>query len=257
MQPLQPPSAAVSDLNANLWHFNIGPVQIVAPDCITNSTGNVTDYEVIPSTAVSSIMGTSQIDDVLATIDRSLPFTFIGLPNGIKYPLATRSEYTLGTQHPIKDHCPTEFAKLFTDDDSLFDKQPGVVLTLHGDHHNGHVYHHTITGVHTADFYEICAGTVTGSVNHPVSGDPAIGSTYDGTRIEAYETRVGALPKEFAYYFGVRVDVYGSRSRREVVITLFDYESVEMWSGKFIEGAGNTKFDAMSYVARVVGSVET
>jgi hypothetical protein len=41
------------------------------------------------------------------------------------------------------------------------------------------------------------------------------------------------------------------------VITLFDYESVEMWSGKFIEGAGNTKFDAMSYVARVIGSVET
>ena len=250
MGPIQPPSIASADTNANHWAFDLGCVQMIATDGITNSNGAVTNYDA-GAQPVSSMLGTGQIADILDALNPNAAFTILGLMNGIKYMSATTSEFSSGAQHPIKDHCPTEFAALFTNADSLAAQvstngRNGTLFAFVGDLHNGHTYHHELSGgVLSADFYEICLGTVTGSSNH----DPAnVGvGPYDGSTIEALDRTAGNK------YWGVKVSVYGSRAIPEMVIELQDSASNVLWRGRFLRRSGTRKFDEAFVVPTITG----
>lgn len=276
MAPLQPPSVASNDPDCNLWAFNLGCTRVIAVDGITKSQGAVTSYGTLPPSllvddaqAVSSIFGTGQIADIKAAIDVSAAFTFLGLANGIRYMSEYATEFYSGAQHPIKDHCPSEFNALFTDADSLSaipatSGQYGQLFTVHGDLHHGHVYRHQITdGVVPTDFYEIGVGTVTTSYNHSAllyknTSIPLleydIGESHRGSLIEYINKLVGYMADtEYHTYWGARISVYGSRAIPELVIELFGKDGV-LWSGKFLGHKGAQKYSSTVEVAQIVGT---
>lgn len=260
MKPLQPPSIASADANANHWAFDLGCIRLIAVDGITNSNGAVTSYaatnfpdgilydDTIGVTQVSAMLGSNQIADILAAIDPYAQFTILGLMHGVRYMGKFTSEWYTGTQHPIKNHCPAEFAQLFTASGSLADKPEtnnsrGVLFTFNGDYHNGHIYHHQITdGTLPTDFYEVGLGTVTTSYNHAAdSVDPRIGEAFKGSTVEYLDYDVAQLTNEFHRSWGVKVSVYGSKPLKQVVIELLAVDGTPLWSAKFIGQIGNAK----------------
>lgn len=278
MAPLQPPSVAVNDTDCNLWAFDLGCTRIIAADCITKSQGNIgTDYggaglnkRVDDAVAVSSILGTGQIADIKAAADSSASFTFLGLANGIQYISEWATEFLSGAQHPIKNHCPSEFNSLFSDADSLSaipatSGQYGQLFAMVGDLHHGHIYRHQIDdGVVPTDFYEIGLGTATKSFNHtalltkttafPIL-EYEIGDIHRGSLIEYIDKTVGELVDLPAHtWWGVRVSVYGSRAISELVVELIG-ESGVLWNAKFLSRKGSTKFSPAMKVPQVVGTV--
>lgn len=260
MAPIQPP--VLNAANGNAWAMDLGCTRVIATDGITNCNGAVTNYNNLIGandanvTQVGSMLGTGQVADILAVGLHQLPFTFLGMMNGVRYMADSTSEWQSGSQHPIKNHCPAEFASLFASSGSLSDK-PATLFTLNGDYHNGHIYHHQITdGTKPTDFYEIGAGTMSCSTNFQadqvLSGTP-IGGAYKGSVLEYISQGVGVDWANHTYW-GVKVSVYGSQQTRELLIELMGADSTVLWSGRFIGWRGTQKFDASLQIPNIVGS---
>ncbi len=262
MAPLQPPSIASADTDANHWAFDLGCIRVIATDGITNCAGNITTYEAniaASDTAVpqiTSMLGAGQIADIRAVSLHHLPFTMLGMMNGVRYMASSVSEWQSGAQHPIKNHCPAEFAALFTSAGSLSDK-PATLFTMNGDYHNGHVYKHDITdGDIPTDFYEIGAGTMSRSTNFmadTVLAETPMGSAFRGSTVEHITEGVGA-GYGVGTYWGVKVSVFGSKQTREILIELMGADSSVMWSGRFIGWKGTQKFAPDFPVYNIVGT---
>ena len=260
MAPIQPP--ALNAANGNAWSMDLGCVRVIATDGITNSNGAITNYNNTIGandanvTQIGSMLGSGQIADILSVGLHELPFTFLGLMNGVRYMADMVYEWESGAQHPIKNHCPAEFASLFTSTGSLTGK-PATLFTMNGDYHNGHVYHHKITdGAVTTNFYEIGAGTMSRSTNFSadqvLSGTP-LGGAYKGSVVEYITQGVGVEYAKHTYW-GVKVSVRGSKQTREMTIDLMGSDSSVIWSGRFIGWQGTRKFASDFKIANIVGT---
>lgn len=266
---LQPP--LINAANSNAWAFDLGCIRVISADGITNANGAIgtnysnplgtittDDYNVIP---VASIHGAAQVADILGAVDPNKQFTILGLMNGIRYMDNYVSEWYSGTQHPIKNHCRAEWEALFTEAGSFSDlpctnNTQGILFTFNGDYHNGHVYHHQITdGTLPTDFYEIGCGTATMSPNHTAESlTTQLGGTYKGSTIDYldYTVDITDAPTPIHRAWGVRVDVYGSKAFKEIVITLFDSAGTVLWKNKFLGQLGNTKFASDFVVPKLI-----
>lgn len=261
MAPLQPPSIADADTDANHWAFDLGCIRVIATDGVTNCNGSVSDYTGDISindanvTQVGSMLGADQIADILAVSLHHLPFTMLGMMNGVRYMASSTSEWQSGAQHPIKNHCPSEFDALFASEGSLSDK-PATLFTMNGDYHNGHVYKHEITdGAVPTDFYEIGAGTMSRSTNFAadtVLSETPMGSAFKGSVVEYINAAVG-VGKGHTYW-GVKVSVYGSKQTREILVELMGAGSEVLWSGRFIGWRGTRKFSPDFQVCNIIGT---
>lgn len=260
MAPIQPP--LLNAANGNAWSMDLGCTRVIATDGITNCNGSVTNYNNLITTndanvtQITSMLGSGQITDILGVGLHQLPFTLLGLMNGVRYMADSTSEWESGSQHPIKNHCPAEFASLFTATGSLSDK-PATLFTMNGDYHNGHIYHHEITdGTLPTDFYEIGAGTMSRSTNFSadqvLSGTP-IGGAYKGSTVEHITQGVGVDYANHTYW-GVKVSVFGSKQTREILIELMGADSTVLWSGRFLGWHGTQKFPADFKVVNIVGT---
>lgn len=272
MSPIQPPSIASSDMNANHWAFDLGCIRVIATDGITNSDGALqgnyggditADDAAVPQ--IPAMLGMNQIADIKDAADPNAAFTLLGMMNSVRYMTNDTSEFRSGAQHPIKNHCPAEFDALFTAPDSLQATSHNTLFTVNGDLHNGHIYHHVID---EADFYEIGVGTSTGSTNHgygPHEGPPTPpppGGVFKGSVIEYLDYLCGFLAgvagtTGFGNYWGVKVSVYGSKAVKELVIELMDANSAVLWSAKFLSRNGTAKFADDYVVPTIVGTVHT
>lgn len=260
MAPIQPP--LLNAANGNAWSMDLGCTRIIATDGVTNSNGTVTNYNSTIATndsnvtQITSILGSGQITDIRNAGLHQLPFTFLGLMNGVRYMADVTYEWESGTQHPIKNHCPAEFASLFTSAGSLSDK-PATLFTMNGDYHNGHVYHHRITdGALPASFYEIGAGTLSRSTNFSadqvLSGTP-LGGAYKGSVVEYISQGVGVDWANHTYW-GVKVSVRGSKQTREITIELMGSSSQVLWSGRFLGWTGSNKVGADLKISNITGT---
>lgn len=287
MSHLQPPTARSADTVANHWAFSCGPVRIAAPDFITNSNNGGTDpttgNNVLRSPLVSftAMVGADQVVDLLNAVNTDDPFKLFGMSNSHRYLFGTdateyavlNGEYSSGVQHPWYNHQPTEYARFMTDvgatpkslgDNPRTNGTHGVSVFMHGDLHTPYVYKHADA---YCRFWEIGVATVHGSTAVKPGVVPE--HSHQGTEVVYSYTAPGnsedfALhgddyaadggPASYRHYFGARVDVYGSRSRPEMHITLYGWNDEVLWQGKFLANSSNEAFDTDYAAPDMVGT---
>lgn len=246
-KPLQPDITANSFIrsagavNGNHWGINLPNLQIVGLDNITYSSG----------VASTQAYGPNIIDDALTYLNTTVPF---------KIPLMNHSIRSLGVNnqgahYALENYVPTEYKRMFTalggSPKSIMDNpntngNVGVTVTVHGDYHAGQVTQNNqvLAGQATESFYSITGATVDGSAGHGAFG--IIGHTYSAAAGEAvtgstlkYRRTADSVPKAYV----VRVDIYGSKSVKEMVINLIAQEGT-VWSGRWLARSSNEIFPA-------------
>lgn len=255
MQPLMPPVFSGS----YGWAASYGCVNLIALDSITHGDGtwNRTDLPGVGTAVINSMFGATQIDALLTwlnTPENQRPFNLFGMCNSVRYLTDNFSVtpgavnyivYNCGAQHPIYDHCLPEYQQLVTatgnTPPSLMDNPAtngltGATIWLHGDIHHAAVTHHkkaAYTGNAEENFYSVVLGTISGSTNFnmPI----AVGESFGGTELVADS---GWTNPEHNYA-GTRIDVYGSKSKPELHITLMDSTGATMWAGKWYAKSSN------------------
>lgn len=236
MDPLQPP--AIDGVNSNAWGFTLGCVYIATMDAITNGTGNG-DADTAPTT----IYGNTQIDSVLSALNNTSEFKILGIANGIRYTTTTGTGNDRGAQFPLSLHA-TEYKRLFTDsgnpessimENSRTNGTAGTTVVATGDYHNAKVQKNTNTdGTLDELFYSIAMGTINGSTNF---ARPVV-SGVSGVELELAEGNDNGSD-----FWGCRVDVYGSRHKKELHITMLGPGGEVLWSKKFVhQRGGNLAF---------------
>lgn len=237
------------DTTAQHWAETLGPLRIVAPDSITNGSGNAT-LPLDAGNGPTTLFGANQIADLKAACNTRDEFKLLLMANGIRY-MATSGDggVTLEknnalAQNPLADECPVEYASLFTADDGVSimgnPKTNGVLGTtvcLHGDVHvMSAVKHENTAGVKDEWFYSIHVGTGTGSPNFKNEFGLVAGDTHGGSTLEAVDT--GQMYGRFNDYYGCRIDVYASEFPKRLEIGLYDKGNAVKWNKQFVAGRG-------------------
>ena len=225
--PIMPP---VLSANSTAWAIDFGCIHIATTDGITN--GNAV------SGVGRTMFGSGQIADLKADLESSIkPFKILGMANGIRYLDNTEAEFESGTQHPVFSEALSEYQDLFTNDiDGLMTRDGlnggwGQFWTMHGDYHRGMVMQNhapAYLGNVAENFKTIKVATIGGSRNFRVDGN--IGNTgivegldFNGSLIEYLQDNGLFSYPDPADEFGwqvCRLDVYGSRSPKEVSIVM-------------------------------------
>lgn len=252
MTPLMPPLLA----GGYGWAYAMGCVNLIAPDGITNCNGMWSHGTNTPQVGVGSgeptvLFGNTQIDAILGYLNtpaNQKPFNLFGMANSIRYLSSTVTVYQSGAQHPIYDHILPEYQRLFTADPAVANPQPslmknnatnginGVTVLLHGDYHHACVMNYSkpaYTDNLAENFYSVYLGTISGSTNFTMP--IAEGTTFNDTTLE-YDS--GWINPQHDYA-GLRVDVYGSKSKPEIHIHLLNMAGNSVWSRKWYAKSGN------------------
>jgi len=186
---IQPP--VFNAANGNGWGFELGCAHISALDNVTNASGGYLDA----TTALTSYLGTNQITDFLTAISSAKkPFNIHGMQHGLRYlndsALIVGADKVYnkgGAQHPLANHQPTEYSRMFTlsgqTPPSLMDSSwtngiNGVFIGLHGDYHRAKVEHHHRPAYalnEAENFHDFTMGTMNGSVNFGLTTVDAAG----------------------------------------------------------------------------------
>jgi len=240
--PIVPTTVRDTDAHSNPWAITIGgAIKVCALDFLSNKTQ-----------VASVVYGNAQIDDVLAAVDSVEPFKLLMLPTQIR---AIHAGDTGGSAGNLETQAASEVSRLLTattgTQQSVM-RNPktngvqGVSVCVHGDYHHAYVSSHRkpADGSNHAELlYSINSATVNGSSGH----------TFDQT--------LSVVANETLYYGEdyanqphiVRVDVYGSRSRPEMHITLINHNGIA-WSGKWYAKSSNEAFDVDHTMGYLVGT---
>lgn len=251
---LQPAFAGSLDTAANHWAAKIGCVNLFSPDYITNADGiSGATY----TSTITTLLGSNQIDDLLAWRDSNpAVFNLFGLGFGTRYLdiTGTYYEWRRGAQHPIADHCPAEYSRLFTAKVGTYDSimkssltngNKGCSVMLHGDYHHSVVYRQqAVADVnnHAEMFYDIHNGSWNGYGTFDINiGNPTdrTGLTHRSMTYCAADSAVAANGHNWS---STAIDVYGDLPVKEMCVTLTLDTGVELWSGKWVERMGNEAF---------------
>lgn len=253
--------AGASDTDASHWSVDIGCVTVATLDGITNNSTTGTILYGASPTALTSVYGSGQIDDVLGDFNTErTPFKMLLSPNGMAYVGngVDVSENGTGSQHPIYDHCIAEYKQLFTADNnagnpSIMDGSYtngayGTTVVLFGDLHVGSVQRHhsgADTNVLQEELYEIHLGTINGSINHTQASQIVEGYEYvnGGQKITIeYQMDVNQIYGDRTFQ-GTRFICYGSRSYPEMELVIEDAENNVKYNKKFVQYSGNAPKD--------------
>lgn len=257
MGPLQP--AVFNAADSNGWGAALGCVNLVAPDRITNANGT---WVAGSDTGVpTTFFGTNQITSILSYLESSTkPFNLFGMSNSLRNMTNTKTTSSSGGQHPMDEICNTEYLRMFRTtglspksimDNASANGLNGVSVLLHSDYHHACVKHHaaTLNGSALAEnFWSVYVGTVSGSTNFTMP--VAEGVSYNGTTLE-WDSGWTSPNNDYA---GMRVDVYGSRSRPELHVTLIDANGGTMWSGKWLARSSNEALNITYEVPQLLGT---
>lgn len=233
LEPLAPPK--IDGSNSKAWGANLGCLYVASPDAITTGAATTVGTN---DAAPDTIFGNTQIDSLLSALDNDQPFKVLGLANGIRYLTGTPPHTgNDGAQLPLNLHA-TEYPRLFTDtgnaelsimENPKTNGQVGTLFTIHGDNHvlKAQINENT-DGTLPEQFCSFNMGTLTGSSNHDATAVGPAGAT--GTNVFYSEgTNIGDNK------WCIRLDVYGSKSPKEVRVFLLDNTGAEVYSRKFAQ----------------------
>lgn len=276
MGQIQPPRTNMTrDTLANHWVMRVGCVTFACPDAITRSDSAIIEATPYPTTAITTMYGTNQIDDMLAAINTEAgAFTVLGMGNSLRYPTsnyATLSEYNSGAQHPIYDHCLGEYQRLFTrtnygaDPASLMANKrtngvAGTLISLHGDYHRAHAYKMkapSAANIAAEEFYAIGVGTVGGTTNMPVQDTNA--ASIVGATAANVEVAAAGVANEYngvATFWNMVCTVRGSQYPEDLHVRVGNYQDAEVCNYRFLSGCGNLPVPE-SYTAPMPAIIET
>jgi hypothetical protein len=249
---IQPPTFSAY---SNGWGFELGAAYLSALDNITNGQGTTF---VNGGTDLTQYLGITAITDYLSAVEAAQKaFNINGMQFGIRY-LDNEANVTSksdngAAQHALYNHQRTEYQRLFTqelqDPPSLMDNDYtngalGIWLGLHGDWHRAKVEHHeaaAYTSNLAENFYDITMGTNNGSFNFGMnaaiktaydagdpmpptaSGDQVAQTTtmeYLGKDWETTTSAIDATNDIYPEFWGLRIEVYGSRYPKEMHVIL-------------------------------------
>lgn len=259
---MAPPSAKSTDTVANHWTMTLGPACFAGLDRISSAVGNTLMEYTTPAT-VTAVYGNAQIVDVLnAVYTHAKPFTFFVLPVTLRY-FKDAAPYTLatyGAQHPIYNHCRSEFQRLITDNthagttldpksllhDDRTNGKLGCVTFFAGDHHFGQAlkYVAPASGNDLAEnFYEVHLGTINRSINFASADLLAEGQTTANMTCEYAQSMHPDLGMyetgNSGSFHMVRIEVYGSHYPKEAHAKLQNHEDTTMWGRQLVQYRGN------------------
>lgn len=221
----------------------------------TGSTSGLFNSSLTP---LATHLGSAQINDELNGLNNDKAFKLFGMSIGVRYLFNAQlvTKFESGAQHTLHDHTLAEYQQLFTatgnTPPSIMDNPKtnglaGTLFTLHGDYHRAKVEHHqkpAYTGNAAENFYSFTMGTNNGSINFGIENSLSDTSVYDGwaaqTGLPAAGADAGVTTLEYLgrnYYtghhkffgtpyvpysdfWGLRIEVYGSRYPKELYVTL-------------------------------------
>ena len=274
----QPPNDLITptDVTAKHWAKPVGDILMVAPDAITNATRAswITGRELAtPSginttttpTAFTAMLGANQIADIKAAVTAAKkPFCIFLMGNGGRY-VTTRtatgglystitgavSEYNnSGTQHPIFDHCLTEWQSLVTNDSTgLMANQYtngtlGSMAWFHSDWHHAAVYtmvHPAYTGHLAENFPSLYHGSTSGGATFTKS---TYGNTGDTVGSSVRIDYVAADVAGGHQFGGLIIRVKGSTYPKTIEYDLRDINNNRVFHKKQVHQIGlNNMYD--------------
>lgn len=258
MKPLVATEIAATqsaDTTAYHWAKTLGPIRVVAPDAITNGSGDAAT-PLDAGNGPTTVFGANQIADIKAALNTTDEFKLLLLANGIRYMYAdaTLNKYNAIAQNPLADEVPTEYASLFTaNDGASVMSNPhtngvlGALVTLHGDVHLcSAVKHQNISGAVNEWFYSLSVGTGTGSVNFANAFNLQAGDTHTGSTLEMVKTAAVGTTNNGNDFYGCRIDVIASQYPKELRIGLYDKNNAELWRKKLVSPFSGNGFKAVS-----------
>lgn len=242
--PLQ--GAAIST-GTNAWEHTLGCIKLIAPDGITNGSGDGTGT----TKPTGDVYGSTQVTDIINSCDDSIPFKMLLMQYGIRYKLDPPTAQSSGAQNPIGGNegfttpiaAHADYAQMMTDVGGLMTKsscngRSGVLIAVHGDYHVAEVARNANTqGTNDEWFYSINVGTINGSVNFNTAPLTA-GDSADGSVIEYIEGTLGN-----SNWWVVPFYVYGSRDIKEIEVNFMDKNGATLWNKKFTERSMNDAID--------------
>ncbi len=258
---LQPPlGSGRSNTVANHWVCSVGPLTLAAPDRASSAIGNLaTSYS--PPTALTAILGTTQIADLLNEIQGfAKPFTLLCMSVGTRY-LGAGPNYDAqyGDQHPLFNHVLAEFQALYTktgaSPKSLMDHPQtngtlGCSVVLHGDTHHAEVVK-LQAGAYTGNAAENIFVVTMGGTNASATAIPASPEVTSEGQILAdcsieFDAKFHPSMSSLGYssdldlaFHGVRIAVTGSSNPKSMVIQMRNFEDTVMWERKWVEYYNN------------------
>ena len=257
MQPLINEANVITtpaDTVANHWAADLGCMRLICPDGVSSGEGNNSGGEGEGSPTV--LFGNDQIDDLLEANDTSnASFSLWGMMYTLRDPLEVAGGLLVrSSQNPLHENILPEYQRMFTDDQAVSgNPQPsfmsskrsngvlGTGVTIHGDYHHAHVYknHKSAYTNNLAELiYSVCSGTINGSINF--ASQVNTGETHNELDV-VYDSGWFAGGHKFA---ATRIEVYGSRYPKEMVIHLIDEDGNDSLPPlKFVQRKGNEAYN--------------
>ncbi len=236
---LTPPR--INTNNSAAWSATYGPVQLIAPDRVTNAND--------PTGSNGPLLGASQIADIKGAIGADpAPFKIMLMASSIR----NMNVAGKGPQEPMWNMgsgSKAEYQNLFTDAGGMVDLSNAngfSFLTCHGDWHVGAAIKNENTdGVNPEDFYSLYAGTMNGSSNGTNWDDAfAVGDSYEGSIFVYFDDTTSdpvTNPPARKDYWVVQIEVFGSRSPKQMRVSLINKAKMsQAFTGWWEQGqAGN------------------
>lgn len=248
---IQPP--LLNAAHGNAWSLSIGCLKVVASDGISQA--------VAPNIG-GSRFGSGQLADILNAFNTDEPFKWLTGDFGTRYLDANGVSDTSGAQQALYAEYPTDYQSLFTYTSASSATASLPLSVMANPKTNGqqgvfvltnHDFHQQICQWHKAPAY---AGNLAegfhmlshGSDNR--CGSPAMGSTLNAA-IKAgmasgnyytyggIEVRYASDPIPLPRPRGLRIEVYGSRTPKEMHIIQLDGNGSEVWHGRWLERSSN------------------
>ncbi len=242
--------------HGNAWALSIGCLKVVAPDGISQA--------VAPNIG-GSRMGSGQITDILNALNTDEPFKWMTCDFGTRYLDAAAISDTSGAQQPLYTEYPTDYQSMFTYTSASSTTAVLPLSVMANPKTNGqrgifvltnHDFHQQICQWHKAPAYSGNLAEGFHMLSHGSDnrcGSPAMGSTLN-TAITAgmasgnyytygdIEVRYTSATVPTPRPRGLRIEVYGSRTPRELHVVQLDGNGIEVWHGRWLEGLGNEVF---------------
>lgn len=191
----------LTDTLAEPWLLKLGPSVIVSPDSLTRC-----------NTAGGAILGSSQITDLLAALDRNEPFKFFASMRGARDNPGTGLSSI--NERPLMSDVLAEYNQLAVDTSpgKSFMANPklngskGNLVWIRGDWHGGHVQYFLApanTGIHAENFFCFACGSSNYSGYHY---DGAAFSPLGNTSPKVYDIVEGQTYNNVRYDYMARAN---------------------------------------------------
>ena len=253
--PLRPAiSIATSSPDVGIhWGLALGDVYLVSPDGKGQMSGGGNEpYVAGVAPQMLYYYADIQIDEMLTALDAATqPFKIMGKGDGDKNMLAVPTDMYYQHQ-PMKEHQPTEWARLFTrtgaSPKSIMDNDKtngttGVFVCWCGDFHRSYVCHNESASYasNAAENWDCwCSGGVN---HHPALPQIAYqataqsGATVKGTKTHYIDDSGWGEWSGAPYISGLSFDVGGSASPKKLTVTLWDAYGKAKWNAVYKVGS--------------------